>query len=270
MVLPLLIPDVESDQESDIEGDLVAGGGHDGNDDEGPPDNTPGAGDIPPEDNERDAETKEGDGGGGGKDGEDQRPGTDSNNEAEDDNDNGPGDGSSRFGMRLVVRVPTFFFLIIPCLTCFSRNTSSYSGPSPKDISSCLDGLRLLNSETILWPSVEEQILRGPKIPVLEQLQRIASEVTRTTYHAATIVQDISDPCAVEGLFELDVVIKRGYSDGSQHVLEVSTAAGKKKLKNLLEETKRYYNVPEVTELGLAPEWFTVPFIPELRSKGEI
>lgn len=68
----------------------------------------------------------------------------------------------------------------------------------------------------------------------------------------------------------MDVIIKRGFSDGSLHVFEVSTEAGKKKLEQLQEETDRYYNIPGIMELGLAPQWFSVPFIPEIMSKGEL
>lgn len=112
--------------------------------------------------------------------------------------------------------------------------------------------------------------MRGPKLPVLQQLQKIASEVTRTTYPTTTPILDISDPSDIEWLTDTDVIIKRGYSDGSLHVIEVSAEDGKKKLEQLREETDRYYNVPGIMQQGLVPQWFSIPFIPEILSKGEL
>jgi hypothetical protein len=147
------------------------------------------------------------------------------------------------------------------------RNTKDYPGPGNASVAAdCLRNLKTLSTKTTLFPSLDQQMFRGPKIPVLLQLQKV-SELTGTGYPTVITIPDTTD----DSLFRRpDLIVKRGFSDGGKHVLQVHTKEGRAKFEKLVSETKEYYDNDVVKNLGMTPSWFGISFIPELRTKGEL
>jgi hypothetical protein len=151
-------------------------------------------------------------------------------------------------------------------------NYDDYKPVAAPDIPGWFDNLRRLRNHTLVWPDPEQMLKRGSKLAVLAQLIRIASTSTKTPY---PVVYKL--PVYVQDKFleREGWVIKRSYSDGSQHVLFTgSTGNCRQKFHASNQETQTHYFGPGVEEVlsryGVTPLWFSLPYIRELEEKGEI
>jgi hypothetical protein len=127
--------------------------------------------------------------------------------------------------------------------------------------------LRNLCRQTIVYPSPDQMILRGSKLYVIDQLRKIAREVTHTDYPEVVLIDNPQDPSLAD---RPGVFMKRSFSDTAVHTLRVCDAQAAVHLPALVEDTKAFYDHDSVRKINVVPEWFGMAFVPEMSQKGEI
>jgi hypothetical protein len=95
-------------------------------------------------------------------------------------------------------------------------------------------------------------------------LAEISKNVTHMFYPKVLTVADIQNK---EILNNTNLVFKRGYSN----MMELVFVGGTKSIgqvKELVEQQTQYYQHPSLIEIGVKPQWFAVPYILDIVSKG--
>lgn len=152
----------------------------------------------------------------------------------------------------------------------------AYAGVRPDDVLRiCLKNLLALHSATLVWPSWETLMFHEPKLGSLRHAQKIAAAVTRTPYPKVTLLPYSED---LASLKEPDdwrsgnpqLVYKRGYSSCGDHVFDMSLPTSRAALANRLKLDALFFRQrPSFRKMGVLPQWFAIPHIPELCSMGE-
>lgn len=124
-----------------------------------------------------------------------------------------------------------------------------------------------LCTQTIVYPSPDQMLLRGSKLWVIDQLREVARTVTRTDYPEVVLINDPQDPTLAHrpGLF-----MKRTFSDTAAHVLRACDKDASDLMSGMVTDTKTFYDHDSVRKYNVIPEWFGMAFIPEMSQKGEI
>lgn len=148
-----------------------------------------------------------------------------------------------------------------------SRNTRDYEAVGPGEVEAWMFNLRNLCRQTIVYPSPDQMILRGSKLYVIDQLRKIAREVTHTDYPEVVLIDNPQDPSLAD---RPGVFMKRSFSDTAAHVLRVCDAKAAVYLPAMVKDTKAFYDHDAVRKMNVVPEWFGMAFVPEMSQKGEI
>jgi hypothetical protein len=96
---------------------------------------------------------------------------------------------------------------------------------------------------------------------------QIANDITQTGYPEVVIIDNIQD---VNIWTNRNLIIKRGYSDGGIDVKQGKSAPDMAVAQKRAIETVEHYNHESLHKYEVKPMWFGVPYIPEVREKGEI
>jgi hypothetical protein len=148
------------------------------------------------------------------------------------------------------------------------RNPDKYhEAIKPQDVKKWFHNLTLLSTHTTVYPDWMQLLHRGTKLGTLENLSKLARNVTHTPYPEVVRIHDPSDMYLLK---HKRLVIKRGYSKGSNHIWMRTSPADLWSIRTKLNETEDQYSHHIMMEYGIKPMWFAVPCIPELVSKGEM
>lgn len=151
----------------------------------------------------------------------------------------------------------------------FAIRNSDIAEPPPLDaLLSILRNLKQLSSTTAIFPSPAQQLHRGHKLPVLQQLK----EVAKSMGNAYPLVVRIADPYQERHFLARcqGLIVKRGMSLAGGHVLQLNTEAKEIIFKELIKKTNAQYDHEIIRAFGGVPEWFAVAYIPELHEMGEL
>ena len=128
-----------------------------------------------------------------------------------------------------------------------------------------MKNLGILGKRTVLFSNPEQMIQRGSKLQVIEDLKIAAKTITNTYFPEVALVQfPFSSTLPRDGL-----VLKRNFSELGKHVLLPGDQEFHQKTK-VFEREQRRYNNPVTHKYGVAIHWFCVPFVKDVRTRGEI
>jgi hypothetical protein len=99
----------------------------------------------------------------------------------------------------------------------------------------------------------------------MSELAEVAARVTKTRYPAASIVPD---PTMME--WHENMVLKRNFSDASDHVIHRYTENRDATIIAQVNETNEHYKGLKIRGTTIFPTWFIVPHISQLLDIGEI
>ncbi|KAH9910588.1 uncharacterized protein BXZ73DRAFT_108792 [Epithele typhae] len=118
--------------------------------------------------------------------------------------------------------------------------------------------MAILQRCTVVWPDPEETFLYGAKIPLIENLDKAAANVTKTPRPWTSCV-------SVGGAVGHNEIIKRGHSGWGNHVSPPSAGDSKTRWNSLVPDKDK-----AVEEQWFGRSWFRQQFIPTLVELGEM
>lgn len=115
-----------------------------------------------------------------------------------------------------------------------------------------------------MWPDPAELFLHSSKVLYLDELAKAAENGTHTEFPAVFIITSRSQEIGPH------MVVKRGYSDGGNHVITKLKADPGSAFREAWDDTQRQYRDLKVNGVNIIPPFFAVPYLDALQSHGEI
>ncbi|KAK2459408.1 hypothetical protein APHAL10511_008573 [Amanita phalloides] len=155
---------------------------------------------------------------------------------------------------------------ITPKGTVIFNNPGAHQGLAVEEVKPFIKHLMTLSACTILVPSPPQMITRGSKLTIASMLRHSARHVTKSIYPE---IRGVVDPLDLS-LQRNGVVVKRSFSDSACHVLMGGDPDFGWKMEEMGAEQDSFYNLPVLQKIGIAPKWFAMTYIQEMKTKGEI